>query len=315
MNPRPPGGNQPAPIDLLNQIPPLLPQFLRKRRVGLPAVAELMGELDVERPDLFVLIFLNLVQGSYGGPATLAQIRAEEPYATIDRYSAPLARLLEKGLVMRDKAGAYALSPQAKDAVDRLHTAGRAYVSQFRPLPAEDLEELARQLERAVDAVVADPVLAPRPGSHLAGSLSLRPFDAKMTPMARIEQSVHELWGARDDAHVKAWRDAGLEGPPMAALTRVWSGEARTVSDLHKALENEQTPEDVDSSLAFLAEKDYVIHDGDDLLQVTPEGALVREDIERETDRIYFASWPYTIAEAEWVRDKLTQLIEHLNPQ
>lgn len=42
--------------------------------------------------------------------------------------------------------------------------------------------------------------------------------------MVQIEQAIYDLWMARDDAHVEAWRAAGLEGPAMAALTQVWSG-------------------------------------------------------------------------------------------
>ena len=44
----------------------------------------------------------------------------------------------------------------------------------------------------------------------------------------------------------------------------------------------------------------------------TPQGVVEREDIERETDRVYFASWPHTLAEAEWLRDKLGELVENI---
>jgi hypothetical protein len=289
-----------------------MPQFLRKRRAGLPVVADLARELGIERPLLFALKDLDLRQRSYGGPVTLAQIRADNPYRTIDVYSPAVAALVEKGLVLQDENGAYSLAPRAREVVDRLNEAGMAHVAAMHPLPESELEALAHQLQRAVDAMLADPVLAPRPGSRLKGSHTLAEFGEDAPPMVRIEQAIHDLWMARDDVHARAWRDAGMEGPPMAVLTCLWSGEAHTVSEVQAVFEREQTPEDVESSLAYLAEKDYVTRDGDDVLQLTPEGVLVREDVERETDRMYFAPWPHTREEAVWVRDRLTQLIENL---
>ena len=58
-------------------------------------------------------------------------------------------------------------------------------------------------------------------------------------------------------------------------------------------------------------DKDYITRDGNSV-QLTPQGALAREDIERETDSLYFAPWPHTLAEAEWLPDKLAQLVENL---
>src|SRR5437660_658200 len=115
-------------LDILKGIPPLLPQFLKKRRVGLPAVGELMRELGVERAQLFMLVHLDELQGSYGGPVTLAQIRADNPYTVIDYDTPLLAALLDKGLVERDGDGAFSMSERARQVVERLHEAGREYV-------------------------------------------------------------------------------------------------------------------------------------------------------------------------------------------
>jgi hypothetical protein len=195
--------------------------------------------------------------------------------------------------------------------MEDIHAAGRQHVARMQPLPEEDLEMLADQLERAVAGIIADPVLSPRPGSHMAGSRSLRIDSDTLHAMVRLEQAIYELWGARDDAHMKAWRDAGLEGPPMDVLTRLWTGEASTVSDLQTALADEQTSTDLESSLAYLLDKDYLARDGD-AVQLTPEGALAREDIERDTDKIYFAPWPHTTSDAEWMRYKLGEVIANL---
>ena len=33
---------------------------------------------------------------------------------------------------------------------------------------------------------------------------------------------------------------------------------------------------------------------------------------ERDTDKIYYAPWPHTTSDAEWMRDKLRELIDNL---
>ena len=115
--------------------------------------------------------------------------------------------MLERGLLVEDESGIY-LSARALDAVRRLHAGAREYLATLQPLPPDDLEELARQLERAVEAILQDPALMPRQGSHLAGSRSIATFEADAPAMVRIEQGVYDLWMARDDAHMAAWRDA-----------------------------------------------------------------------------------------------------------
>src|SRR5438552_5208143 len=219
--------------DVLKELPPLMPQFLRKRRAGSPTVGKLMAELGLERPVFFTLVLLHEIEGGYGGgPVTAAQVklRSRYIYSTRDLLAAPLSVLKEKGLVLEDKEGRLVLSPQARQAVERLHEAARARLAEMRPLPAQELEVLARQLERAVDGVMHDPVLAPSPGTHLAASRSLATFGPDAPAMVRIEQAIYDLWITRDDAHIRAWRDADMEGPPMQVLSLIWSGEATTLN-------------------------------------------------------------------------------------
>ncbi|HEY0068849.1 MAG TPA: hypothetical protein VGE04_02665 [Chloroflexia bacterium] len=301
-----------ARTTVLKALPPLMPQFLRKRRAGLPAVKEIADDFGVERPHLFAMLLLRLVTGSYGDePVSPAQVRAWDPYATKDVYSESFDALVGKGLVLEDAQGNLGLSTAGRQAVDRLHKAGREFVAAHRPLPPSDLETLSDLLQSAVEATLADPVLAPRPGSHLAGARSIATFGPDAPMMVRIEQSIYELWHARDDAHMKAWRDAGLEGPAMPVFTLVWSGEAGTLPGLTGLLSSQQSPADIESSLAYLVANDYLEVDGEEV-RVTPAGALVRDDIERETDRVYFAPWPLSLHEAEWLRDHLRQLINNL---
>ncbi len=71
-------------------------------------------------------------------------------------------------------------------------------------------------------------------------------------------------------------------------------------------------PEDVAELL------DELEHDGYVMLQlpavtITSRGRDVRNAIERETDRVYFAPWPEI--DVEWVRDQLEAVATAFAPQ
>lgn len=291
-----------------------MPLFLGRRRVGVTSPRILAEQLGIEPPLFFTMMQLNLIQGSYGGePITHGQARVWSRYAysSRDHLSNHLAALKEKGLVGEDEDGHFTLTPNARKAVEATHEAGKAHVARLQPLPQEELETLAGQLERAVEAVMNDPVLAPRPGSHLAGSRTLVTPGPGVPVMVRIEQAIYDLWLARDDSHIKAWRDANMEGPAVQLLTVLWLGETSSVKELTEILKHDQSPDDVEAILAYLFDKDYVARNGDEI-KLTPAGVLAREDIERDTDRVYFASWPHTEEEAAWIRDRLRKVVENI---
>lgn len=299
-------------LAILKELPPLMPQFLLRRRIGAPVVAALMEEFGLDRMSFFMLPQIQQVIGSYGGEqVTLAQIRSYFPYHVIDPFTSGIALLKEKGLIEGDGIEGLSLSARGRGAIERLHTEAKEHVSRIEALPPEQAKSLANQLERAVEAITSDSVLAPRPGSHLAGSRSVAGIGNVESAMVRIEQAVYDLWMARDDAHMEAWRNAEMEGPAMSVWTLLWNGEASTIDELAAKLVMQQTKADIEGNLAYLFEKEYITREAD-TLQLTPEGSLAREDIERETDRIYFAPWPHTESKAAWVRDRLQALIDRL---
>jgi hypothetical protein len=109
-----------------------------------------------------------------------------------------------------------------------------------------------------------------------------------------------------------AWREAGMEGPALDVLTQVWQGSS-TIAEVAANLEDKQTRADVESTLAWLVAEEYLTLDGD-TVTITPTGVMKRDDIERETDRIYFAPWPHTAEDAAFVRDTLREVVDKLAP-
>jgi hypothetical protein len=127
--------------------------------------------------------------------------------------------------------------------------------------------------------------------------------DATAHPMIALENAVFGLWNARDDCHMAAWRQAGLDGPTLDALTRIWRGEAASDEDLAAKLTS-QRPADVAAELTRLRHDGLVV--AGDPPRTTENGAKARQRIEEETDRLFFSGWPDDVAaSAGWIREKL----------
>ena len=280
----------PYPLALV----PLFPEFLTKRRAKFTLPLRLTDELGIDRP---ALLFVT------GGVAPQGGGRFTEmwnPYATQwDQQQAASAAARDAGLV-EEKDGRWDLTPAGRDLMKRVRREADAYLTSLpSPLERADLARLASLLGRAVDATSAS--LDRRWHSHI-------PRAARMAgdgthPMVALENAIYGLWQARDDCHMAAWRQAGLDGPTLDTLTRVWRDEAASEEDLAEKLTSQRSS-DVGAELARLR-RDGLVTPGDPP-RTTDKGARARQAIEDETDRLFFSAWPDDVgSSAEWIREKL----------
>jgi len=280
----------PYPTDLV----PLLPEFLNKRRTKFTLPLRLMEELRIDRPALFFVI---------GGVAPQGGGRFGEmwnPYATQwDQQQAAAVAARDAGLV-DETDGRWELTPAGRDLTKCVRREADAYLASLpSPLSREDLTRLASLLARAFDATVAS--LDPRWRSHVPRAT--RMAGDGNHPMVALENAIYGLWQARDDCHMAAWRQAGLDGPTLDALTRIWRGEAASEAELAAKLTS-QRPADISRALARLRRDGLVAADGP--LRTTDTGAKARQAIEDETDRLFFSAWPDEVGvSAGWIREKL----------
>jgi hypothetical protein len=281
----------PYPVELV----PLLPEFLTKRRTKFTLPLRLMEELRIDRPALFFAI---------GGVAPQGGGRLSEmwnPYATQwDQHQAASAAARDAGLVDQ-KEGRWDLTPKGLELMKRLRREADSYLATLpSPLPTEDLAQLATLLGRAFDATAAS--LERRWHSHIPRATRMA-GDATRHPMVALENAVFGLSQARDDCHMAAWREAGLDGPTLDTLTRAWRGEATSDEDLAAKLTS-QRPTDVAGQLARLRHEGIVAADGPP--RTTDKGTKLRQTIEDETDRLFFSAWPDDVGfAAPWIREKL----------
>lgn len=280
----------PYPVELV----PLLPDFLTKRRTKFTFPLRLMEELRIDRPALFFVI---------GGVAPQGGGRFSEmwnPYATVwDQYHAASAAARGAGLVV-EAGGRWDLTAAGRDLMKRVRREADAFLASLSsPVPTDDLARLASLLARAFDATARG--LDPRWHSHI-------PRAARMAgdgsgPMVALENAVYGLWQARDDCHMAAWRQAGLDGPTLDTLTRIWRSEAATEQELSAKLTS-QRPADVAATLVRLRRDGLVAADG--APRTTDQGTKARQAIEDETDRLFFSAWPEDVGSAgAWIRTTL----------
>jgi hypothetical protein len=283
----------PYPVELL----PLFPEFLTKRRIKFTLPLRLVDELGIDRP---ALLFVT------GGVAPQGGGRFSEmwnPYATQwDQQQAASVAARDAGLV-DERDGRWDLTPAGHDLMKRVRREADAYLASLpSPLSAADLARLASLLGRALDRVAAS--LDRRWHSHIPRAARMAGDGTR--PMVALENAVHGLWQARDDCHMAAWRQAGLDGPTLDTLTRIWRGEAASEEDLVAQLTT-QRPADIATQLARLRRDGLVAGSGPP--RTTDRGARARQAIEDETDRLFFSAWPDDVgSSAGWIRESLAKV-------
>lgn len=283
----------------------LLPRFLRQRRRGFHGLAAILAESGLSRPALFLL--LAVAQESPEG-ATAEALRPGAPYATRDPHLPWLDELLARDYATRDTAGRYRPTARGLALAARVEREATAYLATLEPIAPAELARLADRLAAIAAGLDVD---AGGPAAHLLRSrrvAALAP-EASRAPLVRLERAVYDLWMARDDAHIGAWRTARFHGPVLDVLTRLAHGDAETLPALRDLLAATQEPADVDAAVDELVEQGYVVWRGD-TLQPTRAGYAIRETIEADTDDLYFRQWPpLAPAELAWLRDALARVI------
>ncbi|HLZ48798.1 MAG TPA: hypothetical protein VKR80_09140 [Candidatus Limnocylindria bacterium] len=283
---------EPYPVALV----PLLPQFLQRRRAKSDFALRAMEKLGLDRPAYVSVIDLAIQDPRGARPEDIGN----STYRTTDEHvRASLAAAESAGLaVWRD--GRWSLTDAGRSAVDENRRAMEAHYASLSPVPAPELERLATLLDSALTAALASP--EPRTREHAPRAARYR-WKEPSSAMARLDAAIYGLWQFRDDCHVQAWRDAGLEGPAMPLLTAAWQKEAATDDGLVPKI-GAQRPEDVRAGLRKLRGIGLLTPGPE--LALTEEGRRRRERVEAATDRYFFDPWPDAVgAQAAWIAERL----------
>lgn len=283
---------EPYPLALV----PLFPQFLNRRRAKSDFPLRAMERLGLDRPSYFFVVDLGIQDPRGARPQDIGN----STYRTTDDALRITAAAGESAGLLTWGDSRWTLTDKGTTVIREFRRAVDAHFASLAPIATDELERLGALLDSAYQAAAAAKEPATR--EHTPRGARYRWQDPS-SPMARLDAAIYGLWQVRDDCHVQAWRDAALTGPAVDVLTRVWRKEAATEADLAGKIPS-QRPEDVRASARQLR-VDGLLTSGPEL-GLTPNGAALRERIEAETDRYFFAPWPDVVGAAtDWVTERL----------
>ena len=284
---------EPYPLAII----PLIPQFLTRRRAKADFPLRAMERFGLDRPSYFFALDLGIQDPQGARPQDIGNAT----YRTTDEPVRATAAASESAGLIAWANGRWSLTDKGRVALDEFRRAIDAHYASLSPIATDELERLADLLDQALRA--ASTSAEPQTRDHTPRAARHR-WQEPSSAMARLDAAMYGLWQVRDDCHVQAWRDAGLAGPALDVLTKLWRKEAKTVKELSGPARPEA---DTRTALRQLRDAGLVAPgaDGADLV-VTAKGAGTRERIEAETDRYFFTPWPESVgAKASWIVDRL----------
>jgi hypothetical protein len=285
-----------------------LPLFLQLRRRKWMGLQAFLDESHLTRPTFSLLRALE-GETVRGQKLTLQQMKEHlfNPYATCFGIFEQLPFLVEQGYLRQEDKG-YLVTDAGRKLVDQIEIAARNYIGTLQVPPTISLSALAMILVDLVHRAWRSP--EPLIKAHQARTQRRLPVEGALA-LVQVEWAILGLWEARDDAHMAAWRAYQFSGPVFDILTRIWSKEAWTLPGLIATLEESQEPADIQQGILDLIKSGYMVST-DDHFELTVQGQKIRDDIEGETDRIFFAWWDH-IADDQviWLSEQLSDLCSY----
>ena len=216
-----------------------------------------------------------------------ARLAMRGPYTADDVYRSRLADLAGRGYLAEAEPGAYRLSQHGRLEVETVMRDGYQAMTEADPLGPRDAQRLVDLLLRLVRACLD----SPPPPDTWSISLSYKLMPAVKLRLPTIEQAITCLSSYRDDAHLAAWRPSGLSPTALECLTLLWREQAASLGQLFERLANRGRPlADYARSIEELRQRGY-LSGLEDALLLTAAGKAFREQVEQDTDHLFYAPW------------------------
>lgn len=249
-----------------------------------PLIQQFIQETGIEGREWSLLLTALIFEPESITPAHLL---VRNPYMAADEYLRGLKSLAGKGCLHEVGDGGFVLTSEGRTEAQRLIVEVRQAMASVNPLPLRDLQRLAELLGRLVQSCLETP---PPPDTwSIRSSYKLMP--PLSPPLPFIEQAFSCLEAYRDDSHLAAWRESSLTATSLETLTLIWRVEVDSFEGLIEKLAMRGHPEEVYRDAIGHLKANHLISGTMDALQLTPEGKRLRDRIEEETDRFFYAPW------------------------
>lgn len=249
------------------------------------------------------------------GALTLAFLQDRVPYASPESQAEQARGAAQRGLLDEGEDGAWRLSAKGEALIEGLNETVRDALTGLS-LPAAEAERAAELLSRQVAGACRD---APCRTPSLDGSRSFDPGPDAPAPL-RLRRYLNDLRAYRDDAHVAAWRETGVDGRTWEAFSHVW-GEQVWGEPVHSAAEAAEKlgfrgydQAAYGEALDRAVDEGWLSREGE-TYELSAAGRALRESVEAETDRNFYAPWHLDEADAAALRGALDALREALREE
>jgi ribosomal protein S19E (S16A) len=253
---------------------------------------------------------LYLAQGTDPQPFTVQRYQDMFPYTSRERQRENLEQLRKAEYLEQVGEDAYVLTDAGRKVVEGTFQAAQEAMEDVVHLPMAEAEQLNDLLWRIVEYALSGPM--PETKWALLTSRRCDPGE-DATGIVKTDQYLTDLVMYRDDAHIAASKNYGVNGRTWETLTFVWNEEARTAEALAERLGFRGfTAEDYAKSLSRLEELGWIepVEKG---FQVTDEGRALRDQAEDNTNLIHFECWDIlTEKEIGLMADLLTRAKDNL---
>lgn len=269
------------------------------------AMQTVLTEVGFQGPDWFVSF---IAFGIDPEPLTADFFHACFPYGNIENQKQTLAQVAAHGFLEAVAADSYRLTEKGHAGMSRFYTDTGAAISGLEPLPIADMQRLADLFGRIIAATEA----APEPARKPLFMMSRRTDTGSTALLAlRIDQYATDMLRYRDDAHLAAWANYGVDGPTWETLTFLWRDQAHTAAELAEQLANNRNYDAAvyADALQKLVDLGWAIAING-AYHVTDTGKKVRDEAETRTDDYFFVGWS-ALSEAE--TGELHNLMTRLN--
>jgi hypothetical protein len=243
-------------------------------------------------------------------PLTVANVRVRDVYASERIVQALLELMASEGWLDRQDDDTYPLTEAGRAVLARSLERRYHWLSAVT-VPVSELTQVEHWLSRLLDASLQSPT---PPGTWCLAHSRRRALPAAAPLLARIHQYFDDFNAFRDDAHMAAWQPLGVSGHEWEAFALVCSEQARTAQQLFEQLHYRgYRRTEYATALDNLTQRGWLSL-ANDTAYVIDAGRAVREQIERDTDKYFYAPWTcLTDAEVAMTRTLLMQLRDRLH--
>lgn len=220
-------------------------------------------------------------------PLTVEKFRVRAVYSA-PRLSQALLELIASEKWVTRVEEAYRLTDAGRQVINQLSNQRSTIFANFEPLPADELDTLVDISER---------IFAKALQSDDAQSTWCLRYSQRRKPdenTSFINKLIHvcsdfNAW--RDDTHMAAQNEQGVDGMTWEAFSFVDDGKAKIAPDLFDQLAYRGwTVDEWQRALNHLCDKGWIQGD-DDGYQSTDEGKTIRQAVETKTDELFYAPW------------------------